>query len=660
MNAKNKICKNVLWLLHKINFHLGGNAGSNSKTQLYLICGVCGALYGFGFYPPLLEHQAYSFIFRITISSIGFIGFAKSLQRIHVYAIAAPAPSSGPASCGPYSSLLSSNSSSFETASLSSTSPLSMPYWISAVLRPIRNFYTTLASGLRYIFPSRFFPGFNCGFFFGFSFIGVSLFGIYKAFLVVQQLLLFLPCLCVLAFWWGTMLGALCMGQQAFLAKAQSGKNNSRIPLNNSDHVTNEKGLSVDKSSGALVYPLFSLTLVLCWFLFELGRSFLFLQFPWNLTAHLFSFEDISICRMFIQIVRPCGVYLLSMLWCLFLLSFFCERSKPLQIMSTISISAVIAFGGITLSNKSVACRRSTPLLVIQPNMSQEYKLIRNNSNEILKDIVDLTNKTKKAISTKPKIIIWPETALTHLIGQKADVLAKVKKVLGNNRLIFGADRVDKKKGTSTWHNSMFIVSKRKVEHVYDKVALLPFGEYVPLRNIFPKFFNRMLDSVDCTPGNGMRQIRINDVPLFEAQICSEFMHKRKKNYNNQVEVEVQNKLKELKNMKKREGPSKNNGRVGAASRNHATKNKRAHRCQNMTTKWILQILNDGWFSLPIMWQHLAVDRLRAVEAGVPLVRVANTGISCMISCRGEVTDMISPYTRAGRLFTLVTEENDE
>ena len=65
---------------------------------------------------------------------------------------------------------------------------------------------------------------------------------------------------------------------------------------------------------------------------------------------------------------------------------------------------------------------------------------------------------------------------------------------------------------------------------------------------------------------------------------------------------------------------------------------------------WILQITNDAWFgTLTGPWQHLAQAELRAVEQGLPLVRVANTGVTAVIDARGRIVQSL-PFGEAGSM----------
>jgi apolipoprotein N-acyltransferase len=68
---------------------------------------------------------------------------------------------------------------------------------------------------------------------------------------------------------------------------------------------------------------------------------------------------------------------------------------------------------------------------------------------------------------------------------------------------------------------------------------------------------------------------------------------------------------------------------------------------QDLRTKdranWILQITNDAWFgTLTGPFQHMAQARLRAIEQGLPLIRVANTGVTAVVDARGRIRDQLS------------------
>lgn len=441
---------------------------------------------------------------------------------------------------------------------------------------------------------------FVCGLCFGACFIIVSLFGIYKAFYIVNQKMFFVPCLLFLAFVWGGMFGWICIMQSVLLEKIT----NTKKKLSTfADYALSN---NIKKNNLERI-PFFSLSFVICWLLFELSRSFLLFKFPWNLTSHLFCFENTYPSLLFAQIVKPGGIYFLSVVWNLFVVSIFCEKSKSLKIISTFIISTVIIYGLARLYSDHQPIGNPIPILIVQPNISQEIRLKKEHTGPVLQQMIRLTLQGIQASSIKPKIIIWPETAVTQMIREDdISVISQIQNQTKNctyKYIIFGADRVRNCEKHPVWHNSMIVLSKQKVEQIYDKNVLLPFGEYIPWRCLFPTFFNKILGSIDCTPGERVDNVILDKIPSFIPQICSEFMHK------------------------KRIIPAK--------------------------AKWVLQILNDGWFATSILRQHLAVDRLRAIEAGLPLVRVANTGISCVMTRRGVITEQINLNHQAVRCVSL-------
>jgi apolipoprotein N-acyltransferase len=385
---------------------------------------------------------------------------------------------------------------------------------------------------------------------FGYSFIFVSLFGIYKAFQIVEKLGLFLPSLSVLGLLWGSMLGSVCAVQQLFLRWID--KNAAKWGL--IDKNDGELGaLSEAKKYGDVV-PFFALSFTLGWTLFEFMRGTIFLPFPWNFVCHLFNFENSVVAQVFTMGVAPCR-YFLSTVWCLLIFSFFCDKSKFLKCISSAIMFATVVSGIFELRNAPEDPMKNFPVLYVDSDVDQADKINPENKEAILQKMIYLTKKAKKKAKVPPRLIVWPETAITHMItDENCEEIRRIREV-AHEYLIFGADRIEKTKDGKVWHNSMFVVSKDKVEYVYDKVRLLPFGEYTPLRRFFetlakkygrggtksssstigsiiesafrqilnaiPKFF----DGIDCTPGKTWEPVvTVGNLPPFTPYICSEII----------------------------------------------------------------------------------------------------------------------------------------
>lgn len=504
-----------------------------------------GALYGFGFMPPLPHSlNTLSFFFRLIVAIIGFLQFIN-VQRHS--------------------------------------------------LRVLSSFVS--------------------GFAFGFGFIFISFFGIYHAFSVVKQLSLFLPCLIFLSAFIGSLLGGLMAFCRWFL-----------------NRITPQTFLDVPE--GRPVFPSFAFGFSVSWFLFELIRGCCLgpVSLPWNLTGHLFCFENLWIAQIFTLMSRLFGIYVLSWIFSFTLSSFFEKKSRELQMSSLITLGGIVLFSVpicVNVSRENNSMQRGVRLLMIQPNIAQQDKLLRGRAEKNLQKLELLTYEALSKVEQKPDIIVWPETAINGLLSIGSPLFERLKKLLPNDRtlLIFGADRILIPNDTShslRWCNSLFVLSKRNCEAIYDKVHLLPFGEYVPFRSFFSTFFNKVLGGIDCTPGENLGVVKLSDFPSFLVKICSETMFYL------------------LSSSHKRGQPP-------------FLFKKNVSRETSMwdDVKFILSIANDGWFASPILWQHLAVDRLRAIESGLPLIRTTNNGITSYIASDGGVIDSL-PIQQDGFLEVVV------
>jgi len=153
-------------------------------------------------------------------------------------------------------------------------------------------------------------------------------------------------------------------------------------------------------------------------------------------------------------------------------------------------------------------------------------------------------------------------------------------------------------KATTKLWNSLHIVGPdAKILATYDKFHLVPFGEYVPFR----KYLNNFLPlikltegRVDFSSGPGQRTITVPGAPRVSPLICYEVIF---------------------------------SGAVTSSDKKDMPQ-----------PEWLLNITNDAWFGVSSgPYQHLAAAQLRAVEEGLPLVRVANTGISAVIDGYGRI-----------------------
>ena len=130
----------------------------------------------------------------------------------------------------------------------------------------------------------------------------------------------------------------------------------------------------------------------------------------------------------------------------------------------------------------------------------------------------------------------------------------------------------------------------------YDKHALVPFGEFIPLRFLIPKSLKLPVGDKDFSRGDGAQTLNLSGLPPVSPLICYEGIF-----------------------------PEYAVGK-GEGSR----------------PEWLLNVTNDAWFGMSSgPYQHFQMARMRAVEQGLPLVRVANTGITAYIDEFGRIKAQI-------------------
>ncbi len=228
---------------------------------------------------------------------------------------------------------------------------------------------------------------------------------------------------------------------------------------------------------------------------------------------------------------------------------------------------------------------------VIQGNIGQSDKWEESFKNETLERYFNLT---RAAALQKPEIMIWPETALPFYYPWDKNPTKRVDAFIAKTGIstIFGAPAFEPSGDKFNYFNRAFLMNaKGIITGTYDKVHLVPFGEYVPFGNILSFLGKLVAHAGDFSPGKkDIKPLRFNDTSA-GILICFEIVF-----------------------------PS--------LSRSHV----------NNGAELLLTITNDAWFgtsSAPL--QHFSFGVFRAVETRRALARSANTGISGFIYPSGKI-----------------------
>ncbi len=202
--------------------------------------------------------------------------------------------------------------------------------------------------------------------------------------------------------------------------------------------------------------------------------------------------------------------------------------------------------------------------------------------------------------------IIWPEAAATYFLDRDSPHREAIAALAPHDGLVItGTLRTDPapEQPRHVWNSLIAINGNAEIVAVYDKVHLVPFGEYMPLSSILP-LKKLTAGSVDLSAGAEVRTIALPGLPSAGPLICYEVIFP-----GDVVEP--------------------------------------GHR-----PAWLLNVTNDAWFGFSSgPFQHFAIARTRAVEEGLPLVRAANNGISGVIDPYGRVVRRLGTRRNRGSRF---------
>lgn len=333
------------------------------------------------------------------------------------------------------------------------------------------------------------------------------------------------------------------------------------------------------------------LVFAVMWLVVEYARMLLFLPFPWNLLGTVWSQVDLMA-----QVAAFIGVPGLGLLTALVAscpaIALRRGTGHRWAVWGSAGLAGMLVLAGAFRLVTAGAGQTDTFVRLVQPNIAQSLKWERTAADRNFHTLLSLT----RTPAARPiAAVIWPESASPWPLDRDPlRRLLAVDSLPGDAVLLTGMNRWQDEapdRPAQIWTSLFAFDRAGDILGFYDKHRLVPFGEYVPLRWLFNVNRVVQVQNIDFSPGTGTATLLTGQgVPPYSPLICYETIFP---------------------------------GEVALTG--------------VQRPQWLLNITNDAWFGISQgPFQHLEMARMRAIEEGLPLVRVANTGISAVIDPWGR------------------------
>jgi apolipoprotein N-acyltransferase len=327
----------------------------------------------------------------------------------------------------------------------------------------------------------------------------------------------------------------------------------------------------------------------------EYARGHLLTGFPWCLIGYT-QYEQGSL----LQLSCVTGVYGISFLIVLVnavafeilsLPRFTISRAQKAEFVfaASLFLGALLYGHALLRGDRDPSSTDTIRVAVVQGNIDQSIKWDPRFQEQTLEIYRSLTLSLR---AFRPELLVWPETATPFFYQDNRAYAPRVEDLARQmgTALIFGSPAYREEGGKISYFNRAYVLHPPEPLTFYDKVRLVPFGEFVPLKKWLP-FVRQLVPAAgDFEAGQEVRPLLAGGVST-GVLICFEAIF---------PEIARQHVLK------------------GASA--------------------LVNLTNDAWFgqtSAP--YQHLAMAVFRAAENGRPLIRAANTGISAFMDDRGRI-----------------------
>jgi apolipoprotein N-acyltransferase len=332
------------------------------------------------------------------------------------------------------------------------------------------------------------------------------------------------------------------------------------------------------------------------WVVYEWMRYFVPAPCPWSLLGY----SQYTVTPA-IQIADLGGIYLVSAVLA-FVNAALAEllrvgvRARPRLLIATLAVPLLtLVYGAARISTMDRFEGRTIQIGVAQASVAQQFKWDRAYENST---VATYSRLTREAAAAGAQLVVWPEAAVPFYVPQdlRSRELERLSASTGVEMFVGtpGAEQTDE--GIVHYNRAWHVVPERGLDRSYDKIQLVPFGEYVPFG-----FLLSWLDRAVVVIGDFGRG---EEYTVFEGPLADNGQRSR---FSGLICYE---------------------GIFPGLTREFVA----------VGAELLLNISNDAWYgysSAP--YQHLAMASVRAVENRVPLVRATNTGVSAVVDRVGRI-----------------------
>jgi apolipoprotein N-acyltransferase len=338
----------------------------------------------------------------------------------------------------------------------------------------------------------------------------------------------------------------------------------------------------------------------------------------WNAVGYSQAFEP-----ALIQSARFGGVYAVSFLVVAFNAAVAYALLKrgaraALVSLAVVACVALVVYGASLTKVMGTERAPSALVVAVQPNVIPDFNRSEDEYAALRRRHFELSDEGLRALGEAregtPRVVVWPESPMNFTLERDRRFREELARYVGSRRVSLLFNSLEPAAGGGGYNAAVLVNEKGLLAAQYDKIRLMPFGEYVPLPRWLPGV--GMLGGVvgDFTPGERYTLIPLGadgQSPKAGTFICLESAYP---DVTRRLTLEGADVLVEM--------------------------------------------TNDAYQGdTSVLRQHLSNAVFRAVETGRPLLRVTNTGVSARIDEHGGVSDETGRFVEAVRAWPVARSD---